>query len=369
MRLTIGRWPGVTVERARAKAAETIAKLAVAENPAEARRTAKEEMRFGELFEKYLADRVKAGKRSTGQMRDLYERYLGEMPKSERKAYGRLRKKADGGVDWSKQRLSEITHQRVNTLHARIVAAGKAITANRVHELLRAMFRFAVKHRITTDNPADAVTPAPENERSRFMSRDELPVFLSALNEENQPWRDYFLVLLYVGYRRSAVAAMRWADIDLDAGTWTVPGERAKNGDPIVLPVCGPAADILRRRFDERGRGCIWVFPGGGREGHIGTPKAAWARVLRRAGLSDLRVHDLRRTLGSWMANASVPIQEIGRVLGHKDSRSTQIYARLIVETAARAVTVAHNEIENGQPAEAAEGRSDALRAAGRGDG
>ncbi len=345
MRLTIGRWPDITVEKARAKAAETIAKLAISENPAEARRTTKEEMRLGELFDRYLADRIKAGKRSTDQIRAMWELYLGEMPKTERKKHGRERVKADCGVDWSRQRLSEITYQRVNTLHSRIIANGKATTANRVHELLRAMFGFAVKHRLATGNPADAVTPAPECDRSRFMQRDELPIFMAAIEEEHQPWRDFFQILLYVGYRRSAVAAMRWQDVDLEAGTWGVPGERAKNGDPIVLPVSGPAIEILRSRFNERGKERVWVFPGEGREGHIGTPKAAWARVLKRTNIPDLRVHDLRRTLGSWMANAGVPLQEIGRVLGHKDARSTQVYARLIVETATRAVSKAHDEM------------------------
>lgn len=142
-------------------------------------------------------------------------------------------------------------------------------------------------------------------------------------------------------YRRSAVAAMAWRDIDLEAGTWLVPGERAKNGAPIVLPVTGPALTTLRRRWRHQGS-TAWVFPGGGKAGHLTSPRKAWSRILERAHLENLRIHDLRRTLGSWLAMSGASLPAIGRVLGHKDPRSTQVYARLQAEAVTATVTVAH---------------------------
>ena len=62
---------------------------------------------------------------------------------------------------------------------------------------------------------------------------------------------------------------------------------------------------------------------------HVTDPKASWRRVLIRAGLSDLRPHDLRRSIGSWMALGGVGLPIIGAALGHKDQRSTTVYARL----------------------------------------
>lgn len=82
--------------------------------------------------------------------------------------------------------------------------------------------------------------------------RHELLRFLAALEAEEQPWLDLFTVLLYVGYRRRAIEAMRWSDLDLVSGTWTVPGERAKNSDPIVLPVVGSALTTLQTRSRPR---------------------------------------------------------------------------------------------------------------------
>ena len=62
---------------------------------------------------------------------------------------------------------------------------------------------------------------------------------------------------------------------------------------------------------------------------HVTDPKASWRRVQLRAGLSNLRPHDLRRSIGSWMALGGVGLPIIGAALGHKDQRSTAVYARL----------------------------------------
>jgi integrase len=138
---------------------------------------------------------------------------------------------------------------------------------------------------------------------------------------------------------------MRWAGLDLGAGVWTVPGERAKNGDPIVLPVAGPALTALRKRYKTR-TSSAWVFPGGSSAGHITQPKKAWNRILANAKLADLRIHDLRRTLGSWLAMSGVSLPAIGMALGHKDPRSTQVYARMQADAVASAVAHGHRAMK-----------------------
>ena len=344
MRENIGTWPSVPVEGrhgARTRAAAIVAKMAAAQDPGAARRALKIELTLGELFEQYIADREKAGKRRIADIRQMWELYLGVMPDGPAKKHGRRRVKPEVGVDWSKKRLSEVTTEQISTLHSRIVAAGKAITANRVHELLRAAFGFGMRQKLITSNPADGVTPARERDRSRFLKNDELPAFEKALKAEPELWRDYFTVLLYVGYRRQAVAAMQWGDLDLNAGTWTIPGERAKNGDAIVLPVIGPALTALKRRYRKR-TSSPWVFPGASAAGHLTQPKKSWARILERAKLEDLRIHDLRRTFGSMLAMSGVSLPMIGQALGHKDPRSTQVYARLQTHAVAGAVAAAH---------------------------
>ncbi|MGH9550083.1 MAG: site-specific integrase, partial [Terriglobales bacterium] len=179
-----------------------------------------------------------------------------------------------------------------------------------------------------------------EQERSRFLKADELPRFIAALSAAPQPWRDYFEVLLFVGFRRSATAAMRWQDVNLDNGTWTVPKAKSKSGDELVLPLTGRALATLKRRHRRRGNS-QWVFPGGSNAGHLGRAKRSLSNLLAAAKIPDLHLHDLRRSLGSWLAMSGHSLPEIGRVLGHKDHRSTQVYARLQIEPVAAAAALA----------------------------
>ena len=72
-----------------------------------------------------------------------------------------------------------------------------------------------------------------------------------------------------------------------------------------------------------------YVFPGSGRHGHLVEPKKGWARILERAGIKDLHIHDLQRTLGSWQAKAGASLAIIGKSLNHKSVSTTAIYARL----------------------------------------
>ena len=91
--------------------------------------------------------------------------------------------------------------------------------------------------------------------------------------------------------------------------------------------MCEDAYQSLKRR--KKDADSVWVFPGTGKEGHLVDPKKAWLRITKRGGFEDLRIHDLRRTLGSWLAASGVSLPIIGKTLGHKSSQSTQIYARL----------------------------------------
>ncbi len=69
-----------------------------------------------------------------------------------------------------------------------------------------------------------------------------------------------------------------------------------------------------------------------------GDIKRTWARVRERAGLEDVRVHDLRRTVGAWMASAGASELVIGEVLGHSDPAATRVYARITDESAREAL-------------------------------
>ena len=186
-------------------------------------------------------------------------------------------------------------------------------------------------------NPAEGIKGAEEVERDRFLRADELPRFLAALDATPQPWQDLFRVLLFCGYRRGAVQAMRWEDVDFPNGVWHVPRASSKNAQPTVIAVTGPALEVLARRRREEPEG-HFVFPALSECGHVSNPKKAWTSLLKRAGLRDLRMHDLRRSLGSWLAMSGESLPVIGKALGHLDPKSTSIYARLQIDPVTAAV-------------------------------
>ena len=97
-------------------------------------------------------------------------------------------------------------------------------------------------------------------------------------------------------------------------------------------------AVLTDRKLDAQSE---WVFPSCGKTGHLVEPKKAWKKLLDRAELSDLRIHDLRRTLGSWQAITGASLIVIGKSLNHKSSQSTEIYARINLNPVRNSITLA----------------------------
>jgi integrase len=142
--------------------------------------------------------------------------------------------------------------------------------------------------------------------------------------EPNETLKDFFLISLLTGARRSNVQEMQWSQLHFERGEWKIP--TTKNGTPQTVTLGAEAIEILRARA-----GCdpVWLFPGNGVTGHLVEPKKGWKRVLERAGLEDVRLHDLRRTLGSWQAKTCASLVIVGKSLNHKSVNTTAIYARL----------------------------------------
>ena len=175
-------------------------------------------------------------------------------------------------------------------------------------------------------NPAIGIKSNKEIQRDRFLQSDELPRFFKALAEEsNTTIRDYILISLLTGARRSNVLAMRWQDISFERHEWRI--EETKNGTPQTVALSPEAIEILQNRkpLDN----AAFVFSGNGKAGHLMEPKKGWKRILERAEIDNLRIHDLRRTLGSWQAKTGASLAIIGKSLNHKNQNTTAIYARL----------------------------------------
>lgn len=165
--------------------------------------------------------------------------------------------------------------------------------------------------------------------RERFIQPDEFDRFFKAVKQEpSDTMLDYVFVSLLTAARQSTVLAMRWDQINFDLGTWYIP--ETKNGDSQTIPLTDAALKILQDRKDRVKDD--WVFPGDGVSGHLVSPGKSFKRILARAGVSDLRLHDLRRTMGSYLAIQGTSSTIIGKALGHKSHTATAIYARLTTD-------------------------------------
>ena len=278
-RVRLGAFPDMTVEQARRKADEVNGRVAQGKNPAREKREARGDTTVDEVWEHYWETYCEPhGKHRYAKYR--YDLHLAR---------------------WGKRKVSTITSADVRKLHHEIGDERGKVTANRAVSVLRTMFNFATKTgRLNIANPCTGFTKFAEQSRERFLTADELPRWFEAVQAEpDEMLRDFFLLSLYMGQRRSNTQAMAWADIDLDLRIWTVPATQAKADKSITVYISDPALEILKRRRHTTGDSS-YVFPSHGKTGHLKEPKIAWARVRERAELKDLRIHDLRRTYGSW---------------------------------------------------------------------
>ena len=149
------------------------------------------------------------------------------------------------------------------------------------------------------------------------------------------------MVSLLTGARRANVQGMQWQDLDLVRGVWRVPGEQSKNGMPMMIVLVEAVVEVLRKRREQVPAEVPWVFPATSQTGHIVEPKEAMARILKAAGIVNLRLHDLRRTLGSWQAAGGSSLLVIGKSLGHSSQSATAVYSRLNLDPVRASVTTA----------------------------
>lgn len=329
-RVTLGCFnDGVTVEQARTKALKLKSAMSDGTSPAMIMRAKRAELTFGEAFDMYIRDHATpAGLKSIDRMRGDFERYLGAMPKTPKKKHGKEREKSPGSVNWQDRKLSSITQRDIKDLRAALAKECGNAAANHALKLVRVVFnKMCEWGEYRGDNPALNPGLLKVASRDRFLRKEELPPLFDALAKtSNINIRDFIMLSILTGARRSNVMAMRWADISLQRAEWRIPD--TKNGDPVVIQLSREAVETLRARQASAPSG-EWVFPGAGKSGHMESPKKGVSTILKNAGIEKLTIHDLRRTLGSWQAitGASLPI--IGKSLGHKSIAATQIYARL----------------------------------------
>lgn len=224
------------------------------------------------------------------------------------------------------QPIAQVTKDKVRTVLKTLIEEGKSnATHNRYKSALSATLSFANNEYDTDHNPCLKINNKPEPQSAeRWASEEEMLKLLDAAKSSKWP-RMYLLILMAVhtGMRRGSLLSLRWNSIDFSKQVAYLP--TSKNAQPIALPLNAEVMAELER-YREVGRG--FLFP------HPQQPSKSfrnfdyhWQKVKEKAGITEnLRVHDLRHTTGTWLAQASVPLTEIKQIMTHKSILTTQRY-------------------------------------------
>jgi len=236
-------------------------------------------------------------------------------------------------------RVNAVRYADIDRLHRKITQTAP-IAANRCLSLLSKMFSLAIRWEMRTDNPTKGVSKNFEEGREVYFDAEALERLHAALAAfPRQPSADVVRLLLLTGARRGEVLSARWSQINFKTGTWVKPSSHTKQKRVHRLPLNRQAQELLQRLHEKRGDS-DYVFPGRA-VGPQTDLKKIWRTVSIRAGLKGTRIHDLRHTHASLLANSGESLQTIGRLLGHSSPNTTAKYSHLNDAALLAAVAIA----------------------------
>jgi len=306
-RITIGRYPALSLDEARATAFGIRHEIALGHDPKRALSEERRQPTVGDLGHLYLENYARPRKKSWREDERLLRSYFSPIETLQ---------------------ASECSRETVSKWHQRLGSDHGQYQANRCLALLSSIYGWAIRlGHLDRQSPTRAIRRFREELRSRFLSTSELVRIDQALEQEtNGYWRAYFRLSLLLGTRRSELLRARWEHVNLTDAVFTLPITKAARTHQLPLPQAAvKLLEALPSRFQS-----TWVFPSVKRSDQpLTNANQAWSRVRKRAGLPDVRIHDLRRSTGSWLAAQGASLPLIGRVLNHSNPSTTAIYARL----------------------------------------
>lgn len=311
---TIGRYGDITLAQAEGLVRKDVVGLLENKNP--------------------LAERKKA--RLGDTVRQLCALYI-DSHASTKKTGGEDERRINTHIlpAWSAHKAKSITRQDVSELHKRIgknIYRGKPTIyeANRVLSLVSKLFSFATKEGLLDPghpNPAIGIDRFKEEKRDRFVSSEELPKLIEAIQQEPNKSAQYALWLyLLTGLRKEELLSAKWVDVVKITGGYQLRSLDTKNGKTHYLPLSNAAMAVLDQIPKVDGNPYVIVGKNEGK--HLVNVDKPWQRVRKTAGVEDVHIHDLRRTVGSWLAQSGNSLHLIGRVLNHSNQSTTAVYAR-----------------------------------------
>jgi integrase len=296
-RIKLGDYGPLTPDTAKAMARKLTGDIVSGDDPLEERKAVRTMPTFSKWVETYM---VEVERRKKHPRNDKH--YL-----------------AMATERWGTKALDEVTVTDVRKLFESITAGGHKINANRWLASVRTCLQAAWREDYIESNPAMKVKPNRESEpRDRVLSDDEFKRLLKAIPKVEDPHvRAAFTLLIETGARVSEVLHARWEDFDLDGRIWRIPSTKA--GKPQVLPLAPSTVAVL----DNLDHPDDYVIAGRFEKKPRADLKKPWAELLKAAELTDVHIHDIRRTFGLHVARRA-GIHVASRLLRHSDIRVTE---------------------------------------------
>lgn len=335
--IPIGRYGLLKVADARKRAFELGRMVALGQDPLALKTQQRHCPTFGEFFiNKYMAY-VKVDKRSWQTDESLYRNHL-------KAVFGDLK-------------MNQISKGRVREfLHGKVAAGCAKGSVNRFLVLIRYCYNLALEWETegVTENPARGIKPFQENNKiERYVSQEESMRLRQELERSDNPQLRFIIAFLLVtGARKNEALKARWDDIDVEFKVWRVP--LSKSGKVRHITLSDTAIrflEILRlhnqqllgRAFDS----CEFVFPNPKTLKPFVSIFYSWDAARCKAGLADVRIHDLRHTFASTLVNNGVSLYEVQKLLGHAHIRTTERYAHLKQERLQESASFAGKTFEH----------------------
>ncbi len=299
---------------------------------ARARELAREALRGASEGRDVGAERKQARARTFGILADDYlEKHAKRKKRSWREDARLIRAELE---PWRHRPVASIRRADVRELLDGIVERGAPVAANRTLALVRKILNFGVDVEWVEANVAAKLAkPAAEQSRDRVLTPEELRSVWTWLEREpdadldDQAAREHRLnqaalkLRLLTAQRGGEVVQMRWQDVDLESGWWTIPAEHSKNKLPHRVPLSAPAVDLTAKQLQDAGTKDVYVF-----KGIRGTRQRR--KVLDGLEVVNVRPHDFRRTAASMMTGGGIPRLTVAKILNHADSSVTAVYDR-----------------------------------------
>lgn len=329
-RFTIGRWPEWGVEDARTEAFDLRREIAEGSDPVENRKEGREMLAAAptvkDLGDKYYSEYVLTVNREDQwrNVRDILNKIV----------YPR----------WESKKAEALTTNDVRKLHLSLKPT--KYRANRVLSTISKMYNWGVEKGLVESNPAKGVEKFVEDQRAAWLDVDQMERLDGAISEYGAESAEMIRLLLLTGFRQREWMRAKKEDFDMRHAIWRKPSHSVKENKTEQVPL-SKATMIVLERVIEAAKGSEYLFPGKNPAKCRTTIRRPWEQVLRAAGLAEeyevegkrgnklkkyrpkVRLHDLRHTYISWLADQGVPLTKIGKLVGHQRTETTDRYAHV----------------------------------------